>query len=30
MFLPGGALTVDELNEGLDVLRFSLQRMMGN
>ena len=30
MFLPGGALTVDELNEGLDVLRFSLQRVMGN
>lgn len=30
MFLPGGALTVDELNEGLDILRFSVQRVMGN
>jgi len=28
MFLPGGALTLDELNEGLEILRFSLQRVM--
>ena len=28
MFLPGGALTVDELNEGLEILRFSLSRVM--
>ena len=30
MFLPGGELTVDELNEGLAILRFSLQRVMGH
>lgn len=30
MFLPGGVLTVGELNEGLDILRFSIQRMMNN
>ena len=30
MFLPGGVLSEDELNEGFDILRFSLQRVMGN
>ncbi|MBM4257560.1 MAG: aminotransferase class III-fold pyridoxal phosphate-dependent enzyme [Deltaproteobacteria bacterium] len=30
MFLPGGTLTESELNEGFDILRFSLQRVMGN
>jgi 4-aminobutyrate aminotransferase-like enzyme len=28
MFLPGGALTEDELSEGFDILRFSVQRVM--
>jgi len=30
MFLPGGALTLDELNEGLEILRFSVRRAMGS
>lgn len=27
MFLPGGVLTVDELNEALEILRFSMERL---
>jgi 4-aminobutyrate aminotransferase-like enzyme len=30
MFLPGGALTADELHEGFDILRFSAQRVMSS
>jgi 4-aminobutyrate aminotransferase-like enzyme len=29
MFFPGGVLTEGELNEGLDILRFSLARLNG-
>jgi 4-aminobutyrate aminotransferase-like enzyme len=27
IFLPGGVVTTDELNEGLDILRFSLKQL---
>ena len=27
MFLPGGVLTVDEFDEALDIIRFSLSRL---